>query len=128
MSMGYDVNIDGIKFHIPSGYAESISGKQGALEHYNKMDNVVCYERNGSKYNFFIIATKNVGNKKIDDIERGGKHSTINGKQGIIKKLNWDQFGILKKANSPVIMKMMFNLVMLKMGSIFVLQQQMMPI
>ena len=68
MSMGYDVNIDGITFHIPSGYAESISGKQGALEHYNKMDNVVCYERNGSNYNFFIIATKNVGNKKIDDL------------------------------------------------------------
>ena len=94
MSMGHDVNIDGITFHIPSGYAESISGKQGAVEHYNKMDNVVCYERNGSNYNFFIIATTNVGNKKIDDIERGGKHSTINGKQGIIKKAElrpiWD--------------------------------------
>ena len=94
MSMGHDVNIDGITFHIPSGYAESISGKQGALEHYNKMDNVVCYERNGSNYDFFIIATKNVGNKKIDDIGRGGKHSTINGKQGIIKKAElrpiWD--------------------------------------
>ena len=25
-SMGHDVNIDGITFHIPSGYAESISG------------------------------------------------------------------------------------------------------
>lgn len=94
MSMGHDVNIDGITFHIPSGYAESISGKQGALEHYNKMDNVVCYERNGSNYNFFIIATKNVGNKKIDNIEKNGQYATINGKQGIIKKAElrpiWD--------------------------------------
>ena len=93
-SMGHDVNIDGITFHIPSGYAESISGKQGALEHYNKMDNVVCYERNGSNYDFFIIATKNVGNKKIDNIEKNGQYATINGKQGIIKNVElrpiWD--------------------------------------
>lgn len=93
-SMGHDVNVSGATFHIPSGYGESISGREGALEHYNKMDNVVCYERNGSNYNFFIIATKNVGNKKIDNIEKNGQYATINGKQGIIKNVElrpiWD--------------------------------------
>lgn len=94
MSMGYDVTVGGMKFHIPSGYGESGSGNRGALEHYNRMDNVVCYERNGSDYNFFVIATKNVGNKNIGDIEKNGKYSTINGKQGVIKKAElrplWD--------------------------------------
>ena len=86
-SMGYDVNIGGITFHIPSGYAESISGKQGALEYYDKMDNVVCYERNGSNYNFIVIATKNVGNKNIGDIEKHGKYYTIKGKQGVLQNV-----------------------------------------
>ena len=93
-SMGHDVNVSGATFHIPSGYGESLSGREGALEHYDKMDNVVCYERNGSNYNFIIIATKNVGNKKIDNIEKNGQYATINGKQGIIKNVGlrpiWD--------------------------------------
>lgn len=86
-SMGYDVNVGGTTFHIPSGYGESVSGTNGALEYYNKMDNVVCYERNGSSYNFIVIATKNVGNKNIGNIESSGKYYTINGKQGVLQKV-----------------------------------------
>ena len=47
---------------------------------------------------FFVIATKNVGNKNIGDIEKNGKYSTINGKQGVIKKAELRPLWDIKKS------------------------------
>ena len=83
---GTDIELDGQTFHIATKYSKSDLLAQKFTNEISdfKPDNVVYYMDN-STYNddYFLIVTKNVGNKNLNDLGVSGEPLTVNGKQGV---------------------------------------------